>query len=56
MICLQLYTATGCMDEQLLEHVQELLEELGDQPSDGSEDNQDENSICSDIDDEMETT
>lgn len=47
----QLYTACGCADEQLLAHVEEMLEELGDVPAASNEDDQD---ICS-SNDEMDT-
>lgn len=51
MICLQLYTACGCVDEQLLVHVEEMLEELGDVPAASNNDDQD---VCS-SNDEMDT-
>ena len=50
--CLQLYSTIGCMDEQLVTHVEQLLEELGDQPA-ATDDNQ--QAICS-SNDEMELT
>lgn len=52
MICLQLYTACGCVDEQLLVHVEEMLEELGDVPA--ASNNDDDQDVCS-SNDEMDT-
>lgn len=53
-LCLQLYTISGCMDEQMLVHTDQLLEELGDQPATDDADHQDGDSISSS--NEMELT
>ena len=54
MICLQLYTACGCADEQLLVHVEEMLEELCDVPAASNNDDDDDQDVCS-SNDEMDT-
>lgn len=50
--CKELYTACGCVDEQLLVHVEEMLEELGDVPA--ASNNDDDQDVCS-SNDEMDT-